>query len=97
MEAVWSVGPVCAEGLCVTVGGSDLGHPAVNGPCSDLASVPALFSGSSLRDYVQYWAERGVEVVGWTVNSAVEKDYYHTLLKSGYSTDSLLEDCDYYY
>lgn len=56
-----------------------------------------MFSGSSLRDYIQYWAERGVEVVGWTVNSAVEKDYYHTLLKSGYSTDSLLEDCDYYY
>lgn len=57
---------------------------------SELSGVPPA---SSLRDYVQYWAERGVEVVGWTVNTAVEKDYYHTLLKSGYSTDSLLEDC----
>ncbi|XP_022608307.1 glycerophosphodiester phosphodiesterase 1-like [Seriola dumerili] len=45
-------------------------------------------------DYVQYWAERGVEVVGWTVNTAVEKDYYQNQLKIGYITDSLLEDCD---
>ncbi|TNN68887.1 Glycerophosphodiester phosphodiesterase 1 [Liparis tanakae] len=43
-------------------------------------------------DYVQYWAERGVEVVGWIVNTAVEKDYYQHLLKIGYITDSLLED-----
>lgn len=51
----------------------------------------------SARDYVQYWAERGVEeVVGWTVNTGVEKDYYHSLLKRGYITDSLPEDCDYY-
>ncbi|KAM3598900.1 uncharacterized protein V6R79_023946 [Siganus canaliculatus] len=48
-------------------------------------------------DYVQYWAERGVEVVGWTVNTAVEKDYYQNLLKIGYITDSLLEDCDPHY
>uniref|UniRef100_UPI0037E84AD2 glycerophosphodiester phosphodiesterase 1-like n=1 Tax=Semicossyphus pulcher TaxID=241346 RepID=UPI0037E84AD2 len=48
-------------------------------------------------DYVQYWAERGVEVVGWTVNTAVEKDYYQNLLKIGYITDSLLEDCDSHY
>ncbi|XP_069558918.1 glycerophosphodiester phosphodiesterase 1-like [Brachyistius frenatus] len=46
------------------------------------------------RDYIQYWAERGVEVVGWTVNTAVEKDYYQNLLKISYITDSLLEDCD---
>ncbi|XP_029015665.1 glycerophosphodiester phosphodiesterase 1-like isoform X2 [Betta splendens] len=45
-------------------------------------------------DYVQYWAQRGVEVVGWTVNTAVEKDFYQSLLKIGYITDSLLEDCD---
>lgn len=50
-----------------------------------------------LRDYVQYWAERGVEVVGWTVNTAVEKDYYQNLLKIGYITDSLLEDCELHY
>ncbi|XP_074512764.1 glycerophosphodiester phosphodiesterase 1-like [Sebastes fasciatus] len=48
-------------------------------------------------DYVQYWADRGVEVVGWTVNTAVEKDYYQNLLKIGYVTDSLLEDCDPHY
>ncbi|KAK9535083.1 hypothetical protein VZT92_007485 [Zoarces viviparus] len=45
-------------------------------------------------DYVQYWADRGVEVVGWIVNTAVEKDYYQNLLKIGYITESLLEDCD---
>ncbi|KAM4598051.1 glycerophosphodiester phosphodiesterase 1-like [Polymixia lowei] len=45
-------------------------------------------------DYVQYWAARGVEVVGWTVNTAVEKQYYQDLLKISYVTDSLLEDCD---
>uniref|UniRef100_A0A668UV10 GP-PDE domain-containing protein n=1 Tax=Oreochromis aureus TaxID=47969 RepID=A0A668UV10_OREAU len=49
------------------------------------------------RDYVQYWAERGVEVVGWTVNTAVEKEYYQNLLKISYMTDSLLEDCDPHY
>ncbi|XP_072225812.1 glycerophosphodiester phosphodiesterase 1-like [Leuresthes tenuis] len=46
------------------------------------------------QDYVQYWAERGVEVVGWTVNTAVEKNYYQSQLKISYITDSLLEDCD---
>ncbi|XP_047427106.1 glycerophosphodiester phosphodiesterase 1-like [Mugil cephalus] len=46
------------------------------------------------KDYVQYWAERGVEVLGWTVNTAVEKDYYQNLLEIGYITDSLLEDCE---
>ncbi|KAJ3600689.1 hypothetical protein NHX12_031667 [Muraenolepis orangiensis] len=45
-------------------------------------------------DYVQYWAERGVEVVGWAVNTAGEKQYYQDVLKIGYVTDSLLEDCD---
>lgn len=64
---------------------------------SELSAVLPASPPPSLRDYVQYWAERGVEVVGWTVNTAVEKDYYHTLLKSGYSTDSLLEDCSNYY
>ncbi|CAJ1075036.1 glycerophosphodiester phosphodiesterase 1 [Xyrichtys novacula] len=48
-------------------------------------------------DYVQFWAERGVEVVGWTVNTAVEKDFYQNLLKIGYITDSLLEDCESHY
>ncbi|KAM7386887.1 hypothetical protein PAMA_009489 [Pampus argenteus] len=49
------------------------------------------------QDYVQYWAEREVEVVGWTVNTAVEKDYYQNLLNIGFVTDSLLEDCDPHY
>ncbi|XP_058510699.1 glycerophosphodiester phosphodiesterase 1-like [Solea solea] len=48
-------------------------------------------------DYVQYWAERGVEVMGWTINTAVEKDYYQNVLKIGYITDSLLGDCDPHY
>ncbi|XP_029106337.1 glycerophosphodiester phosphodiesterase 1 [Scleropages formosus] len=48
-------------------------------------------------DYVQYWAERGVEVVGWTVNTAVEKQYYQELLKITYLTDSLKEDCEPHY
>ncbi|XP_023153316.1 glycerophosphodiester phosphodiesterase 1-like isoform X1 [Amphiprion ocellaris] len=45
------------------------------------------------QDYVGFWAERGVEVVGWTVNTAVEKDFYQNQLKISYITDSLLEDC----
>uniref|UniRef100_A0A8C2I566 Glycerophosphodiester phosphodiesterase 1 n=1 Tax=Cyprinus carpio TaxID=7962 RepID=A0A8C2I566_CYPCA len=48
-------------------------------------------------DYVQYWAARGVEVVGWTVNTAVEKQYYEQLLKMTYITDSLVEDCEPHY
>ncbi|KAM9843363.1 glycerophosphodiester phosphodiesterase 1-like [Aulostomus maculatus] len=48
-------------------------------------------------DYVQYWAERGVAVVGWTVNTAVEKDFYQNRLQIGFITDSLLEDCDPHY
>ncbi|XP_034441329.1 glycerophosphodiester phosphodiesterase 1 [Hippoglossus hippoglossus] len=48
-------------------------------------------------DYVQYWAQRGVEVVAWTVNTKAEKDYYHTLLQVNYITDSLVEDCEPHY
>ncbi|KAM9394141.1 glycerophosphodiester phosphodiesterase 1-like [Pholidichthys leucotaenia] len=48
-------------------------------------------------DYVQYWAERGVEVVSWTVNTAVEKNFYQNVLKISYMTDSLQEDCDPHY
>ncbi|XP_048870448.1 glycerophosphodiester phosphodiesterase 1 [Brienomyrus brachyistius] len=47
--------------------------------------------------YVQYWAKRGVEVVGWTINTAVEKQYYQDLLKINYITDSLKEDCEPHY
>lgn len=59
---------------------------------------PVFFPLSLLiRDYVQFWAKRGVEVVGWTVNTAVEKDFYQNVLKTGYITDSLLEDCEPHY
>ena len=63
----------------------------------DWALLSVLSSSLWLRDYVQYWAERGVEVVGWTVNTAVEKSFHQNLLKIGYITDSLLEDCDPHY
>lgn len=49
------------------------------------------------RDYVQYWAQREVEVVAWTVNTKVEKEYYHELLQVNYITDSLVEDCEPHY
>ncbi|XP_068606986.1 glycerophosphodiester phosphodiesterase 1 [Brachionichthys hirsutus] len=49
------------------------------------------------QDYVQYWAQRGVEVVVWTVNTAVEKEYYEQQLKVSYITDSLVEDCEPHY
>lgn len=48
-------------------------------------------------DYVQYWAQRGVQVVAWTVNKAVEKQYYQDLLQVNYITDSLVEDCEPHY
>lgn len=44
-------------------------------------------------DYTLYWAQRGVEVVAWTVNTKVEKDYIHDVLHGNYITDSLVEDC----
>lgn len=49
------------------------------------------------RDYVQFWAQRGVQVVAWTVNTQVEKIYYQEQLKVNYITDSLLEDCQPHY
>ncbi|XP_035254654.1 glycerophosphodiester phosphodiesterase 1-like [Anguilla anguilla] len=48
-------------------------------------------------DYVQYWSQRGVSVVGWTINTAVEKHYYQDVLKISYITDSLREDCEPHY
>ncbi|CAJ1053216.1 glycerophosphodiester phosphodiesterase 1 [Xyrichtys novacula] len=48
-------------------------------------------------DYVKYWAQREVEVVAWTVNTQVEKEYYQELLKVNYITDSLVEDCEPHY
>lgn len=48
-------------------------------------------------DYVQHWAQRKVEVVAWTVNTQVEKEYYQEVLKVNYITDSLVEDCEPHY
>lgn len=53
-----------------------------------------LFLCAVCREYIQYWAERGVEVVAWTVNTKVEKEYYQELLQVSYITDSLVEDCE---
>ncbi|XP_072318486.1 glycerophosphodiester phosphodiesterase 1-like [Eucyclogobius newberryi] len=49
------------------------------------------------QEYVQYWAHRGVEVVAWTVNTKVEKEYYQDVLQINYMTDSLVEDCEQHY
>lgn len=49
------------------------------------------------QDYVRYWAQRGVELVVWTVNTKEEKDYYRELLQVNYITDSLVEDCGPHY
>uniref|UniRef100_A0A8D2ZJ09 Glycerophosphodiester phosphodiesterase 1 n=1 Tax=Scophthalmus maximus TaxID=52904 RepID=A0A8D2ZJ09_SCOMX len=48
-------------------------------------------------DYAWYWAQRGVEVIAWTVNTNVEKHYYQELLQVNYITDSLVEDCEPHY
>ncbi|KAM9793079.1 glycerophosphodiester phosphodiesterase 1 [Neosynchiropus ocellatus] len=49
------------------------------------------------QEYVQYWSQRGVEVVAWTINTRVEKEYYEELLQVNYITDSLVEDCEPHY
>ncbi|KAJ7989331.1 hypothetical protein DPEC_G00303430 [Dallia pectoralis] len=65
----------------------------------NLCGISAIFMQKDFisLDYIQYWAERGVEVVGWTVNTAVEKQYYQDVLKISYITDSLREDCEPHY
>ncbi|XP_060767368.1 glycerophosphodiester phosphodiesterase 1 isoform X1 [Neoarius graeffei] len=49
------------------------------------------------QDTVKYWAERNVEVVAWTVNMAVEKNFFQQHLNINYITDSLTEDCEPHY
>lgn len=44
-------------------------------------------------DYARFWAERGVDVVAWTVNYADEKLYYENILQCHYITDTLIETC----
>ncbi|XP_039346991.1 glycerophosphodiester phosphodiesterase 1 [Mauremys reevesii] len=49
------------------------------------------------QEYVRQWSSRGVQVVGWTVNTFTEKMYYENVLETSYITDSLVEDCDPHY
>ncbi|KAM5130381.1 glycerophosphodiester phosphodiesterase 1 [Callospermophilus lateralis] len=44
-------------------------------------------------DYLRKWSAKGIQVVGWTVNTFDEKNYYESHLGSSYITDSMLEDC----
>ena len=49
------------------------------------------------RDDVDFWAKRGVEVIIWTVNQAIEKAYFRNVLNCSCITDSLVEDCEPHY
>uniref|UniRef100_A0A1A7XZB3 Glycerophosphodiester phosphodiesterase 1 n=1 Tax=Iconisemion striatum TaxID=60296 RepID=A0A1A7XZB3_9TELE len=49
------------------------------------------------QEYIQHWAQRGVELVAWTTNTKVEKAYYQEVLHINYITDSLVEDCEPHY
>ncbi|XP_062955619.1 glycerophosphodiester phosphodiesterase 1 isoform X1 [Cynocephalus volans] len=44
-------------------------------------------------NYLKKWSAKGIQVVGWTVNTFDEKSYYESHLGSSYITDSMLEDC----
>ncbi|XP_040829222.1 glycerophosphodiester phosphodiesterase 1 isoform X4 [Ochotona curzoniae] len=44
-------------------------------------------------DYLKKWSAKGIQVVGWTVNTFDEKSYYESHLGSSYITDSMVEDC----
>ncbi|XP_012591528.1 glycerophosphodiester phosphodiesterase 1 isoform X1 [Microcebus murinus] len=45
-------------------------------------------------NYLKKWSAKGIQVVGWTVNTFDEKNYYKSHLGSSYITDSMLEDCE---
>lgn len=67
----------------------------VQGSCWLCLSLKALSAPvCSCSDYVQFWAQRGVEVVAWTVNTHVEKEYFENVLCISYITDSLVEDSE---
>uniref|UniRef100_S4RIU4 Glycerophosphodiester phosphodiesterase 1 n=1 Tax=Petromyzon marinus TaxID=7757 RepID=S4RIU4_PETMA len=59
-----------------------------------LCGISAVLMHKSVisQDYVQWWQERDVSVVGWTVNTAAEKAYYENVLDCNYITDSLEGD-----
>ncbi|XP_073883942.1 glycerophosphodiester phosphodiesterase 1 isoform X4 [Macaca fascicularis] len=44
--------------------------------------------------YLKKWSAKGIQVVGWTVNTFDEKSYYESHLGSSYITDSMVEDCE---
>ncbi|CAK6444645.1 unnamed protein product [Pipistrellus nathusii] len=48
-------------------------------------------------NYLKKWSSKGIQVVGWTVNTFDEKSYFESYLGSSYMTDSMLEDCPPHY
>lgn len=58
-------------------------------------SLVAMHKDHLSPRYVNAWRQHGVEVITWTVNSPLEKDYFLTKLGVPIVTDSLLnsEDC----
>ncbi|XP_070268991.1 glycerophosphodiester phosphodiesterase 1 isoform X1 [Myotis yumanensis] len=48
-------------------------------------------------NYLKKWSAKGIQVVGWTVNTFDEKSYYESYLGSSYITDSMLEDSPPHY
>ena len=42
------------------------------------------------RATVDYWNQRGIQTVVWTVNEPVEKEYFHKSLECGVISDSVL-------
>ncbi|KAM8778465.1 glycerophosphodiester phosphodiesterase 1 isoform 1-T1 [Rhynchonycteris naso] len=44
-------------------------------------------------NYLKKWSAKGIQVIGWTVNTFDEKSYYESHLHSSYMTDCMLEDC----
>ncbi|KAK2097628.1 Glycerophosphocholine phosphodiesterase [Saguinus oedipus] len=44
--------------------------------------------------YLKKWTAKGIQVVGWTVNTFDEKSYYESHLGCSYITDSMVEDCE---
>lgn len=95
VEALWDLSLPHTEELCLAVSLS----PSVLFLTWGFDNLSVFWPLKCLccRDYVQYWSQRGVEVVAWTVNTNVEKEYYQELLKVNYITDSLVEDCEPHY
>ena len=39
------------------------------------------------RNYVEKWRQRGVDILGWTVNDKHEQIFFDNILKISYMTD----------